>query len=149
MGYQFDGPNKIIQATIGTVLIEVADLYSRWKDWLATDDNAKYLPALSVVGGDPIPSGYLGSTFFLENGWKIRPDAVSHTLTVSGNLFTRDGSAPVIAASGSYNVLVVMTVSNLIDTLAVGSGMSVDEHNKLMAVPTAPQNADAVWTYTR
>lgn len=135
MGYTFDGTNKRIILTTGTTSVDVADMYSRWKDWVLLSDNAKYLQALSVVGGDETPTGYIGSTFFLENGWRIRPQEANHTLTITGNLYVRGGGAAVVSTLGTYQVLTTLTVSNLVDTVPVGSGLSTDEHNVLIALP--------------
>lgn len=128
MGFVFDGENKIISCTLGTTVLDVQDAYSRWKDWVIDSDNAKYLQALSVVGGDPTVSGmFLGTTFFLENGWKFRPQEASHTLVVNGNLYSRDGSNPFVQTLGTYNVLVSMRVSNLIDTVATSGSVLTKE----------------------
>lgn len=116
----FDGANKLIICNSGTTTLSVQDTYSYWKEWVLLSDNSKYLQAMSIVGGDPTVGGkYLGTTYFLENGWKIRPQSADHVLTVEGNLYARTGS-PFVPCTGSYNVQVVMTVSNLVDTVATG-----------------------------
>jgi hypothetical protein len=123
MSYTFDGINKLIILSVGVTTVEVKDLYSRWKDWTIQGDNSKYLPAFSVLGGDPLPGGrYLGTTYFLENGWKIRPFEGNHTLVLSGNLYSRDGSDPFTSTLGAYNVRIMLTVSNLVDTIETGGG---------------------------
>lgn len=130
----FDGVNKLIIVNVGETSISVdTDIYSDWKEWLLESDNIKYPIAISAIGGDPIGGGrFLGTTFFLENGWKMRPYEGNHTLSVIGNLYTRDGSSPFVQTLGSYNVLISMQVSNLIDTVATGGSTPSDV-------------ADAVW----
>lgn len=125
----FDGPNKLIICLNNTTTLNVLeDIYSEWKTWMVIDDNSKYLHALSAVGGDPISDIInLGSTFFLENGWKIRPQEANHTLTVTGNLYTRDGTSPFISTIGTYNVLIDMARSNLVDTVVSGSGVTLQD----------------------
>jgi len=92
-------------------------LYSRWVDWFLTSDNSKFLPALRVVGGDPLPgSKKLGITYFLLNGWKIRPYEATHFFTLDGNLYCDDGSSPYVSTLGSYNVTIINSVSNLVDS---------------------------------
>ena len=144
MGYTFNGDSKIIVLTVGTTGVEVIDLYSRWKDWASTGDNSKYLEAMRVVGGDPISSiKNLGSTFFMINGWRIRPQESNHWLKVEGNLFTDpSGFAPFIATQGSYNVTIEMTVSNLSDviTVSTGSGLSQAEHDTLLILNSYIKN---------
>jgi len=134
----FDGPNKLIVVNALITELDVRiDIYSDWKEWALQDDNIKYLPALSAIGGDPISSGvYVGTTYFLENGWRIRPYEGTHQLTIVGNLYTREsGQNPVIPTVGTYNVLVSMFRSNIVDTISTGGG-------------TDPNvTAAAVWNY--
>lgn len=134
MAYTFDGPNKLIILSSGTTVCDIKDMYSRWKEWVATSNNSKYLPAMSVLGGDPLPGGrYLGTTYFLENGWKVRPYEGNHTLSISGNIYSRDGTDPFVNTIGSYNVRIMLVVSNLVDTVSTGG------------VGTVGEVANAVW----
>lgn len=117
MAYTFDGVSKIISFDTSTIAFDVRDLWSRWNDWLSESDNSKYDLAMRVVGGDPLVGGKeLGLTYFLMNGWKIRPYEESHTLSVNGNLYSEDGSSPFAPVIGSYNVMIINTVSNLVDS---------------------------------
>lgn len=124
MSYTFNGEQKIISIVTTDFSIEVGDVYSRWKEWSLL--NQQYDQAFSVVGGDPLPGGRaLGFTFFLENGWKIRPRELNHTLDISGNLYARDGSSPFVPTIGNFNVLIRQTVSNIVDVVyndASGTG---------------------------
>lgn len=137
MGVSFDGPNKLIICSTGTTELSVAsDVYSAWKRWVILSDNSKYLQAISSIGGDPLYGVVsLGSTFFLENDWKIRPYEGDHTLTVNGNLYSRDGSSSFVQTLGTFNVLVSMARSNLIDTVSTSGGTG----------PTVEQIASGVW----
>ena len=121
MNYTFIGIDKIITPTdapIGGVIdFDIQDLYSRWVDWFLTSDNSKFLPAMRSVGGDPLPgSKKLGITYFLLNGWKIRPYEASHIFNVDGNLYCEDGSSPYVSTLGIYNVMITSSVSNLVDS---------------------------------
>lgn len=135
MSLTFSGQTKIISLSEGTTVLNLKSLYSSWKEWTLLSDHSKYLEAISVLGGDPLPGGrYLGTTYFLENGWKLRPFEGSHTLVVSGNLYSRDGSDPFVSTLGDFNVRIFLTVSNLIDTISTGGG-----------VGTVSEIRDAVW----
>jgi hypothetical protein len=114
----FDGPNKLIILDTGVTSITVSDMWGRWVDWLALDDNLKWLPALRQVGADPISeTKSLGSTFFLTNGWRIRPEEADHRLTVIGNLYTDPaGFSPFIGTIGNFNVTIESQVSSLVDS---------------------------------
>lgn len=126
----FDGIHKIIYIAEGESTIDVQDdIYSAWKEWVQVADNAKYIQALSAVGGDPITdTQFLGTTYFLENGWRIRPyDADDpYLLAIDGNIFTREpGQSPVLPAMNSS---VTFNRSNLVDLLVpdTGSNTTVD-----------------------
>lgn len=138
MGYLFDGPNKLITLTAGTTSFNVADLFSRWKDWVIEFDNTKYLPAFDLsVGGDDLGDGiYAGAYFFITNGWQIKPQEANHKLTIEGNLFSIPSSAQIFrATSGSYNVLIQMKTSSLTQLIdSGGTGVwSESEKNEALS----------------
>jgi len=124
--FLFDGPNKLFICKPGVTSIDVKiDLYSDYKEEILLGDNSKWLQAIRVTGGDPIPGSSLGGTFFLMNGWKIRPQEADHVLVLDGNLYldsteTGDICVPTL---GSYNVMVRQIVSNIINVVAT-SGSS-------------------------
>ena len=134
---EINGPSKLIIVNDSVTEIDVkVDLYSEWKLWVIESDNSKYVPAFSAIGGDPLPGGkFVGTTFFLENGWKIRPFEGDHDLVVSGNLYDRTGGSPFVNTVGDYNVLITMATSNLVDAVATSGSTG----------PTASSIADAVW----
>lgn len=107
--------------------IDVIEIYSEWKVWAQQngefgespeEPNMRFPPAMRVVGGDPISDVQnLGSTFFLINGWRIKPAEGSHRLTLTGNLFTDPaGESTVVPTDGVFTVLVENFVSNLVDS---------------------------------
>lgn len=132
MAYTFNGTTKIISLTGGTISFDVVDLYSRWKDWTAEADNSKFPQALSVVGGDPIDdTNNITPYFFLENGWKIRPQEATHVLTVNGVILVTGGGSPFVATVGSYNVSIRSIVPLRAESVISGGGAAVD-FNDLM-----------------
>lgn len=111
MSVTFDGANKIIQVNSGITAIDIRyDVYSRWKEWVQTGDNAKWAPAFRVTGGDPIGAGRISPIyFFLINGWTIRPDDTSgnHELLVELNLYSDPSTNP------RFTPVSGITISNL------------------------------------
>lgn len=148
----FDGPNKIIYVNEGITTLDVkTDLYSAWKEWkinsLEAPHPTAYLNAFTAVGGDPITDTQdLGTTYFLENGWRIQPFASkqSYTLTISGNLYTREpGETPFFFAEG---VSVSLVRSNIVDLITVSAvGVSITEQD---ITNIANATADSVWDET-
>lgn len=141
MGYAFDGANKIVSLSLGTTSVDLADLWSRWKDWLLAG-SAGYARAFDTVGGEPIdPSaGTLVPLYlFLLNGWKIRPQEANHTLAVTGGtLLVQGGGDPFVDTVGNYRVRVrYQQPVQAIGYSTTGS-----------TAPTADEVATAVWSKT-
>ena len=135
MSISFDGAAKLITLSSGS--LDLADLWSRWKDWLLSG-HAGYVRAFDTVGGEPIDpiAGTLVPLYlFLLNGWKIRPQEASHTLTVAGGtLLVSGGGDPFVNTLGNYTV----RINYQQPVQAIGYGTSGG------TAPTAEQNAAAV-----
>ena len=133
----FNGTSKLIIVDNAITELDVQiDLYSDWKEWLKTDDNSKFLPAMRTVGGDPTTGiKYVAPYFFLTNGWKIKPYSGNHILTITGNLFVDEpstyGGNIVIAVDG-YTITVNLVTTSDAVAIQSGSGLSTEEHDKVM-----------------
>jgi len=140
MSYTFDGASKLIVLGVGTTGVVLADLYSRWKDWLLTG-NAGWALAFDTVGGDPIDAGTLVPLYlFLKNGWRIRPQEATHTLKVTdGILVVSGGGDPFVNTLGAYSVRV--NFSQPVQAFGYSSTGSTG--------PTASDIATAVWSHTQ
>lgn len=137
MAFTFDGVNKLIICDAGTVAFSAGEVYSRWKDWIQSSaDNAKYETAFgSSVGGNSLGNNVnLGAYYFLQNGWKIRPQEANHTLEITGNLFPIPDTADLFQPTvGSFNVQIAVRTSSL---------------TQIALTPAAESSADiadAVW----
>jgi len=132
----FDGENKLIYISDGITEIDVkTDLYSSWKEWSLLRDNTKYPQAMSSIGGEPLPGGrFVGGTFFLLNGWRIRTWEGNHTLTLTGNMFTQEGDPVFIPTLESWTITINSFQSTLIDGV---SGLTSTQDAKLMGLPTS------------
>jgi len=102
----FDGVERLIYVNSGEILLDVKeDIYSAWKQWVQQEDYMKYYAPFDTVGGEPIVGGQsLDTTFFLINGWKIKPYPGSYTLSIIGNLFEVDGGSIKVDADVITNV---------------------------------------------
>lgn len=111
----FDGPNKLIYVNEQDSEISVKqDVYSAWKEWASFTDNAKYLPAIRVTGGDPIAgtTSFTGDTYFLINGWRF---LIDHSVVIDGVIYSDDFPSPFIQADGTQ--IVTNKVSSLVQTV--------------------------------
>lgn len=137
MAFTFDGVNKLIVCDAGIVAFSASQVYSRWKEWVQQADNAKYETAFaSSVGGNNLGNNVtLGAYYFLQNGWKIRPQEANHTLEITGNLFPIPDTASLFQSTiGSFNVQITMRTSSLTQIALTP------------AAETAADIADAVWS---
>lgn len=137
MDVEFDGPNKRIIVNQNIYTLETSKIYSQWKQWVQSGSNAKYLPALRVVGGDPtVGVKQVAPYFFLTNGWKLRPYEEDHTLNLVGNLFVDGpetyGSNVTVSTIGYYNVLVNMSTTSDAITMAVGSAVTQQDKDEIV-----------------
>lgn len=141
----FDGPNKIIYIADGITVLDIkVDIYSAWKEWILgnkeSPNGSSWPIAISVIGGEPLTDVLnVGSTFFLENGWRIQPYSSGdpYILTVNGNIFTREvGGNPFLFAEGAS---VNLTRSNIVDQLVASVGITDQDYLNI---------AERVWEYT-
>lgn len=116
----FDGPNKLILVNPEVTYLNVLeDIYSAWKEWIQFDStsqyNAAFEQALRTTGGDPLPGEEsLDATFFLINGWKIKPYSGSYNLTIDGNLYDENGANIAVPADGTFNNITISIVNSAI-----------------------------------
>lgn len=116
--------------------VTATELYSRSCDWLALADNMKYGAVFRQVGSDDLGAGLsIPPYFFLQGAWRIRPMEADHSLTITGNLFTEDGSNPLVGTLGAFNVLSKLVVP------VQAQGISTSGSTG----PTAESIAAAVW----
>lgn len=137
----FDGINKRIYVAPSVTTLDVKqDIYSSWKEWMRLYDNAKYLPALRTIGGDPVGVGkYAGDIYFLLNGWKI---VISHDIAIEGTLYDDAGGNPYIIQPGGG---VTATVSNLAYALdAAAAGLTPAQQLQLDKILQAVKTAIAL-----
>lgn len=111
----FDGENMHIKLpSIGTFDVQ-KNIYSPWKEWIATDDNAKYFPAFETVGGDDIGGGQeIAPYFFCLNnlGWRIKMPKESGEIVLEGNLFARDPDEKLFEQTEDFYAFLRLEVSS-------------------------------------
>jgi hypothetical protein len=137
----FDGPTKRITIGYDGPITEVtaAELYSRWKDWVALG-NAQYEPAFAEsVGGNELGGGTaLSGYYFINNnyGWKIIHSNYDYEIVISGDLYPSDPLSPFVTTTVAPHSVQFIFQRSAASYVTVGSGSSG---------PTAAQVAAAVW----
>lgn len=139
MAISFDGPNLTITLSSGDTTVEVAEIYSRWKDWVLAG-NVGYYPAFRETGGDPLGGGvYAGVNVFIRNdlGWRIKPPEEDIIINLVGNLYPEDPDTVWRApTTGGYDTEI--NTNNSANLLLFDSGGGG-------SAPSAASIADAVW----
>jgi len=155
--FTFDGDNKKIYMNTdvpdnSTITVDIVDIYSEWKRWCVNGDGLKYHHAFEVIGGEPISdTTRTGTYIFMQPGWTgVPPDKDNMTVIIEGNLFPSVVGDPVMTPRPDKAVSLIMRNSSLTQTVTInsGSGLSQEEHDKLMSLPTADINADSVWNHS-
>jgi len=150
----FDGINKLISINSGEALIDVKiDVYSDWKEWVQLGENAKYLPAIRSIGGDPTKLGQkTGDIYFLMNGWRI---IIPHGISFSGVLYSDDGLSPfTIHAGGGVeasvsNLVLGTNPDDLVSEIDANSQKLAETISRLEAVAAQITNVPSnVWNTT-
>jgi len=154
-----DGANRDIYLSADTVgaSIHPISIYKEYRGLRRTDETLRrFSPLLSAKGNDFKGGGKYTERYVIEhNGTRIIPYDVSHALTITGTIITDDGQEGIacfdrtpLSSTTRVDINYVPPQVEIIQ-VSSGSGLSTEEHNKLMAVPTATGNASAVWEYTR
>lgn len=150
MAITFDPAAKRI--ILDSASVSATEIYSRWVDWAAIGDNAKYGMVIRQVGSDDLGGGLsIPPYFFLQGAWRVRPMESSHTLIITGNLFVEGGGVPVVNTLGNYNVAVQYTVPVQAQGISVSGSTGPSADSIAAAVIAALQAtpsviADPVWS---
>lgn len=138
MAISFNGPNKQITLSAGTVTLNVLDLWSRWVDWFLTEDNSKYGIWFLQIGGNDIDETQGTSIpiyIFQDATVSIKPQEANHTLSVTGGILVLAGGGdPFMDTTEDYTVRI--NYQQPVQAITVSTGGTV--------APSAGAMRDAV-----
>jgi hypothetical protein len=143
-----DFANELIIMNVGATSYSVPAIYSLWKDEILTGVNAQYDFAFAGIGGNPTSgSNFIPFYTFLINGWKVRPQEASHTLTVSGGILLVDGGGdPFVNTLGSF--VVRINYEQPVQAIAVStSGSSLTAQDVWDYLASNPTTANSMKDY--
>lgn len=142
----FDAANKLIWVNYGVTELDwKEDVYSAWKEWMRLEshtENPAVLPAIRAIGGDDITSDgsrKVGTTFFLTNGWRLKPWGGDYRLSILGNVYTEEGEPIYVPVDGDYKIVIEQTLSSLVELV------TLEGTDTPGTAPTAAEVANAVW----
>ena len=148
----FDGVNKLILINEGETSIDIQrDIYSAWKEWVRQESNSRYLKALNVIGGEStVGDEKLDATYFLINGWRIKPYPGSYTLTLTGNIFEVDGGEIKVDADINplfpNNITINLNTSVIVRRLETTSSGSFSNNVTASLVPAQSASLSSIET---
>lgn len=150
-----DPINRRIYLSANTInaTVHPIDIYKEMRGLRATDETLRPFDVfIKSYGNVSKGSGkYTERYIVLQEGTLIVPYDISHTLTIVGTVITDDGKEGVYCfdrSSLSTGVAVnINYVPPQVEVIVVssGSGLSQAEHDTLLGIPTAQENADAVF----
>lgn len=128
----FDGINKLIIINDEVTELDVQqDIYSPWKEWVLLETNSRYLAAFQTIGGEPTVAGQrLDVTYFLINGWKLKPYSGTYSLNIIGNIFSSGGGDIKVPADINRftpnNISINVNTSVIVRQVNAQGGSDVD-----------------------
>ena len=149
----FDGRNRAIVVNAGVEALSISRVYSAWKRWMQREQNAMYLPAIRATGGDPIPGGSTGTTYLLQNGWRLYYDPT--IVAVQGVLYSEDYETAYYALNGRpvYPATVSSVVNNVTSTANIITGdlgsLVIPSAAEIVAAILAAAQADPIHAATQ
>ena len=150
MAIEFDHSNHLINITSPQDTLSCQDLLDAIRTEEATATGIRYDPIATASGKEDLGSGVtVGMTVSLVSPWQVKFWSGNYIAKVVGGNQVGGVAGDPIAYSAGVQVLLVQSAASTIVTTSTGSGLSTEEHDKLMAVPTAPTTAAAVWEYER
>ena len=145
-----DGLARKIYLNQGVTKFHPIDIYKEMRTLRSSNETLRsYDVFLKAYGNIPKGGGKATERYVQTiNGTKIVPYNDTHTLTVTGTIITDDGYEGVYCFDRT-NLTHQVDINYVppqveVITVSSGSGLSVEEHDKLMSVPTAIDNANAV-----
>jgi hypothetical protein len=147
-----NGVTKRFTVNAGVTTLSIReDVYSAWVRWVEREDNARFFPAMRFSGGDPIPGGETGVTFFMVNGWKLEYDP--NVVAIAGVLYSDDYATPYWSTTDQpiYPAVVSSLVNSAIVTQNVVTGdlSSVPSAAEIVAAILAAAQATPIYADTR
>lgn len=150
MAITFDYALHLINITSPQDTLSCQQLLDAIRAEEATATGIRYEPIATASGKEDLGSGVsVGMTVNLIDPWQVKFWSGNYIAKVAGGNLVGGVAGDPIAYSAGVQVLLVQSAASTIVTTSTGSGLSAEEHDKLMAVPTAPTTAAAVWEYER
>lgn len=143
----FNYTSQIIRVPSTISVLTAQELIDAIREAESYDGGMLFNKIANATGKDALSGSVLiGITLTLLENWKILSDKTSGFFTVQdGNIIRHDATTP-FAPNNYITYQQILIQGGVIANTNTGSGLSTDEHNKLMGLPSALETGEAVWT---
>lgn len=150
MAIVFDHELNLINITSPQNTLACQDLINAIREEEASQTGIAYSQIAYASGKEELGGGaYVGITVNLIAPWQIKFWVGNYIAKIAGGNLVGGLNGDPVAYSAGVQVLLIQSAASTIVTTSTGSGLSAEEHDKLMGVPIASDNANAVWSYER
>ena len=164
---EFDHTNHLINITSPQNTLSCQDLLNAIRTEEASATGIWYDQIATASGKEDLGSGVnVGITVNLIEPWQVKFWSGNYIAKIAGGNLVGGLSGDPVAYSAGVQVLLVQSAASTIVTQSTGSGLSAEQNDKLMSLPSAAQIAEevgtvgdpappaeevanAVWNYTR
>lgn len=150
MSLTFDFVNELIEVGDGQVDVAVQDLVDAIRTAEATETGIVYNSIAGSSGKETLGPGVaVGVTVELLGSWQLHFEPGDYIAKVAGGNLVGGPAGDPIAYSAGVQVLLIQSAASTVVTVSTGSGLSVEEHDQLMLLPTTGLDASRDAKLTR
>ena len=148
MAIGYDYTNHLINIT-GQTTLDVQDLINSIRTQEATVEGIAY-PKIAEASGKEDLGGSVsvGITVELMSPWQVKFEAGDYIAKISGGNLVGGIAGDPVAYSAGVQVLLIQSAASTVVTVNSGTGISQEEHDKLMSLPGASDVANTVWLHS-
>jgi len=113
--FTYDTANKVFLLNSGVTALDARqEFYSQAKlDWKETDSLNKFKFPIESIGGQDIGGGNSISPYYsMLYGWRLQFAPADMDITVTGNIITAEGTAPIVDNPGAYHHVATFVVTS-------------------------------------
>jgi hypothetical protein len=140
MAYLFDFENQIINITSPQTDVDIQELINEIRTQEATEQGIAYGKIADASGKED-----LGGSVVELLGWQLKFWEGSYIAKISGGNLVGGISGDPVAYSAGVQTLLIQSAASTVVQVSSGSGLSIEEHNQLMALDT-DAIPTAVWS---
>jgi len=146
MAYQFDFDSRLIYITSPQTEVVIQDLIDEIRANEASQTGITYDKIANASGKESLGGQVnVGITVQLLD-WQIKFWEGNYIASITGGNLTGGVSGDPVAYSAGVQVLLIQSAASTVVQVSTGSGLSGEEHDKLMGLPQSSTITNDVWS---